>query len=66
MELEKTYSLKELLQIVPLGRSTIYDLMSKDIFPKPIKIGPRFIRWRERDIIEWYKSQGIEQLKEVK
>ena len=36
-----------------LGRSTIYRLMRVGQFPTPIKIGPRAVRWSEREIERW-------------
>ncbi len=32
-----------------LGKSTIYALINKDLFPKPVKIG-RSSRWSQRQI----------------
>ena len=31
-------------------RSTIYDWISKGLFPRPIRIGPRRVAWRTRDV----------------
>ncbi|KHA55293.1 DNA-binding protein [Aeromonas hydrophila] len=40
-----------------LSRSTIYDMMSKGQFPKPVRLGAQRVAWRERDIIEWLEHQ---------
>ena len=40
-----------------LARSTIYRLMRDELFPKPIKVGFRAVRWREREITEWVESR---------
>lgn len=40
-----------------LSRSTIYLWMSDGLFPKPRKIGPRAVAWRESDIQEWIEQR---------
>lgn len=36
-----------------LSRSTIYLHISKNIFPKPIRLGLRAVGWLESDINSW-------------
>ena len=33
-----------------IGRSTIYRLMRERLFPVPIRVGPRAVRWPEREL----------------
>lgn len=41
-----------------LGRSSIYDLMSRGLFPKPIHIrGTRVVTWSSRDLADFVASQ---------
>ena len=47
----KVYRRNEVENITGLSRSTIYQLMSEDLFPKPIKLGRRAVGWRS-DILE--------------
>jgi len=47
----------EVERITGLGRSTIYDWMSKGTFPKPVKLGSRAVGWRERDIAAWLDTR---------
>jgi prophage regulatory protein len=49
--------LPELLQRVPLSRSTIYLMASKGEFPAPVKIGPRAVAWSEASVDEWAKAK---------
>ena len=35
------------------SRSTIYKWMDEGSFPKPVKLGPRAVGWREADINDW-------------
>ncbi|MEO8244608.1 MAG: AlpA family transcriptional regulator [bacterium] len=36
-----------------LSRSTIYAMMAKGSFPKPIKLGERAVGWAEAEITAW-------------
>lgn len=42
-----------------IQRSTIYRLMraQPSLFPLPIRIGPRAVRWREADLDAWLASR---------
>jgi prophage regulatory protein len=40
-----------------LSRSKIYDLITRDEFPRPIKIGARAVGWVEADIEAWINAK---------
>lgn len=40
-----------------LSRSTIYEMMSKGTFPKPVRLGAQRVAWRERDVIAWLAAR---------
>lgn len=40
-----------------LSRSSIYKFMAEGNFPKPFKLAPRAVGWRESDIDNWIKSR---------
>lgn len=40
-----------------LGRSTIYDLMSKGLFPRPVKLTGKAVGWRKGEIRGWLKAR---------
>lgn len=44
---------KEVQQKTGLGASSIYALMQKDEFPKPITLSTRRVAWIESDIEKW-------------
>jgi len=48
--------LKQVLQFVPIGRSTIYQKMKLGTFPKAIKLGRRITAWRAEDIYEFMRN----------
>ncbi|TCB48526.1 AlpA family phage regulatory protein [Acinetobacter sp. ANC 4779] len=43
--------------LLPLGRSTIYDLVRKGDMPAPVKLSKRVSAWRTADLIEWLDSK---------
>ena len=42
--------------VTGLSRSTIYKWMDEGSFPKPVKLGPRAVGWREADINDWLET----------
>lgn len=40
-----------------LSRSTIYDMMGKGLFPRPVKLTGRLVAWPETAIAEWLTSR---------
>lgn len=45
--------LNDVCNIVGLSRSTIYRWLSLGLFPQPVRIGARAVRWRIEDIGAW-------------
>jgi predicted DNA-binding transcriptional regulator AlpA len=45
--------LRQVLQIVPIGRSTLYQKMKAGTFPRAVKLGPRISAWRAEDIRDY-------------
>ena len=52
-------TMREVMRICALGRSTVYNLMAARQFPQPVKIGRRGVRWRLSDIEEWVESRPV-------
>jgi len=46
--------------LIGLKRAFIYRAMSAGQFPKPVKIGPKAVRWVEAEIREWVQEQIAE------
>ena len=40
-----------------MSRSHIYRLMQKGDFPRPVRIGPAAVRWRESEVNAWVESR---------
>lgn len=53
MTVEKHYRRREVEVLTGLARSTIYDLMSKGLFPRPVKITGKAVAWQESSIAAW-------------
>lgn len=44
-------------ELTGLGRSTLYDLMARGAFPRPVRLGLRAVGWREADIVAWISAR---------
>lgn len=47
---DRLLRLKEVLERIPVGKSTWWQGVRDGRFPQPIKLGPRTTCWRETDI----------------
>jgi len=48
---------KEVESITGLSRSSIYNKMKNDTFPKKIILGERSVGWLEHEVQEWLKNR---------
>jgi len=55
--MDKILRLPEVLAIVGIGRSTIFDSIRNGLFPKQLKLSERTIGWLESDIRNWLNSR---------
>lgn len=46
----KFYRLKDVLKIIPVGRSTWWAGIRDGKYPPPVKLGPKTSAWRDDDI----------------
>ena len=56
---ERLLRRREVEEITGIGRSSIYRLMKKGKFPRPVRIGPAAVRWRASDITAWMESRPV-------
>lgn len=47
----------EVLRRTALSRSTLYELIDKGKFPKPLKLGERINCWPEYEITDWQRAR---------
>ena len=45
--------LKEVIEKTSLGRSTIYEFMTKGTFPKQVSLGAKSVAWLESAVDDW-------------
>lgn len=57
MIVDRFVRMKELVEILSLGRSTIYRLIADNKFPKQTKLTERTSAWRMSVINEWVESR---------
>ena len=50
--------IKEVIQKVSLGQSTIYARIAKGEFPKPFELTPGRVAWLEEDIDAWLAEKA--------
>ena len=54
---DRLLRLREVKEITGMSRSHIYRLMQKGDFPRPVRIGPTAVRWRESEVNAWVESR---------
>ena len=45
--------MQSVVRMTGLARSTIYEMMAEERFPRQVRIGARAVAWRRADIFEW-------------
>lgn len=55
---EKILKLKQVIEIVGISRSSIYSLVQRGAFPKPIKISIRSSGWLLSEVERWIESRA--------
>ncbi len=57
----KFLRLPDVISLVGMKRTAIYDRIKAGTFPSPVQIGARAVAWKESEIAEWQQSltQGV-------
>lgn len=45
--------IKQVLELVPVGKTTLYKMIDAGKFPRPIRLSERAVAWRKSDILQW-------------
>lgn len=53
--------LQQVVELTTLSYPTIYRLMAKNLFPRPVKIGGRRVAWRKTDIDAFIEFGAVPQ-----
>lgn len=49
----------EVLELCGISSSTLYDLMALGLFPRPVLIARRAVRWRLEEVLAWIESRPL-------
>ena len=55
-ETGKLLRLEAVISLIGMKRSWILQKVKDGKFPKPLRLSPRAVAWREREILEWIES----------
>ena len=50
--------LSEVMTMIGLGHTSIYNYVAAGTFPAPIKVGERSVRWKLTDVLAWQAQVG--------
>ena len=48
---------REVTEITGMSKTTVYELIDRDDFPRPVRIAKRSVRWRVADVQGWLDSR---------
>ena len=60
VQIDRMLRLKEVMDCVGLGRSSIYAKMKDGTFPVPVKLSKRAVGWRASDVATWIAERGAQ------
>lgn len=52
------YRMKDLTQVIGLGKSKIYRMVNDGEFPKPIELAPNAVGWPSDEVKVWVASRS--------
>lgn len=55
---DKMLRLPAVQELVGLSRSTIYDMISRKEFPKPVRLGRRAVAWPSSRVEDWIDQRS--------
>lgn len=47
----------EVLDVTGISAATVYRWIKDGLFPRPVKLGPNSVGWREADVLSWLESR---------
>ncbi|WP_112184624.1 AlpA family phage regulatory protein [Ralstonia sp. GX3-BWBA] len=54
---DKILRLPAVLSITGTGKTTLYEWMKLDLFPRQIRLGSRAVGWRASEVAAWLASR---------
>lgn len=56
---DRLLKLPEVCRIVGMSRTTVYERIKRETFPRPVDLGSGAVRWRESDVRGWMRALPI-------
>lgn len=48
----------KVLELIPFGKSTLYEKIASGDFPAPIKISSKIVAWKIEDVMNWIEDRS--------
>ena len=58
-ETGKLLRLEAVISLIGMKRSWILQKVKDGKFPKPLRLSPRAVAWRQSDVMEWINAQEL-------
>ena len=55
--MEQYLSAREVRSRLGIAESTLYRLIARSEFPRPVKLGPRRVAWPESEVDQWCEER---------
>ena len=55
----KLLRLEAVISLIGMKRSWILQKVKDGKFPKPLRLSPRAVAWRQSDVMEWIDAQEL-------
>lgn len=49
---------RDILKALPMGKTTLWELVGKKDFPQPIKLSKGITVWNEAEVLSWIESRS--------
>ena len=53
--------LTEVVAQTGMSKPSVYRQLQAGTFPRPVKLGPRAVAWRQEDIENWIQSRPVQE-----
>lgn len=47
---------KQILQLLPIGKTKFYKMVKDKEFPQPIRLSPNTVVWKNAEILDWLEN----------
>lgn len=54
---ENYLNIQEVSAVLKVSRSTLWRWIKEGLFPKPIRLGPKAVRWKVSDLAAWDRER---------